>query len=91
MGEQGHELLQRSEPDSRTNPTSNCFKYRSPPWISFVDLLLVPEAKSFFSIKHTFNPLDAASNTIPASSNTPSNNDQIKSCGLDRIKLLLAI
>ena len=33
--------------------------------ISFVDLLEVPEAKSFFSINATFIPLEAASKAIP--------------------------
>src|SRR6056297_2352344 len=33
--------------------------------MSLVDLLLVPEAKSFFSSNATFSPLDAASKAIP--------------------------
>lgn len=53
-------------PTSLTNARSSCFKYRSPPCISLVDLLLVPEAKSFFSMSSAFKPLVVASRRIPA-------------------------
>ena len=58
--------MARSVPTSFTNQKSNCLRYRNPPWISLVDLLEVPEAKSFFSIRATFIPREAASKAIPA-------------------------
>ena len=55
-----------SVPVSLIRENLNCSRYLKPPWINLVDLLLVPEAKSDISTKHTLNPLDAASKHIPA-------------------------
>jgi hypothetical protein len=41
-------------------------KYRNPPWTSFEERLLVPDAKSAFSTSATLNPRVAASSATPA-------------------------
>src|SRR5690606_40021935 len=46
---------------SATSLNSNCFKYRRPPWINFVERLDVPAAKSCMSTSAAFNPRLAAS------------------------------
>lgn len=43
-----------------------CSRYRTPPWINFVDFDEVPEPKSFFSITKVLSPLVEASRHTPA-------------------------
>src|SRR5580692_2466548 len=56
----------RSLNASQTSLKSNCSRYRRPPWISLLDRLEVPEARSRASTRATRRPRDAASRAAPA-------------------------
>src|SRR5215471_1989550 len=55
----------RSRSPSRTSAKSKCSRYRNPPWMSFVERLDVPAAKSRFSASATRRPRAAASRARP--------------------------
>lgn len=56
----------RSFSASRTSAKSSISRYRSPPWISLLDRLDVPEAQSRASTRPVDRPRVAASSAVPA-------------------------